>query len=48
MNKMYCTFIHFASTYLDYLPIMQKTLIVLVIIWMVGLVYFTVREDFQR
>lgn len=43
-----CNFMYYSSSYLKFLPIMQKTLLVLTITWMLGLEYFSKKEDFEQ
>lgn len=41
-------FIYYTSTYLEILPIMQKLTFLVTIIWVLGLEYFTKKEDFEH
>jgi hypothetical protein len=43
-----CNYIYYSGTYLHYLPVMQKLMLAVIIIWIVGLQYFTKKEDFQQ
>lgn len=42
-----CNYIYYSGNYLQFLPIMQKIVFVVITAWMVGLEYFTGKEDFQ-
>ncbi len=41
-------YMYFTKTGLEYLPLMQKIIHVLEIIWILGLEYFTVKDDFEH
>ncbi len=41
------SFVYYTSTGLEYLPLLQKSYIAIAICWILGLEYFTKREDFQ-
>ena len=40
-------YMYYTRTYLELLPIMQKVTILLVVVWILGLEYFTTAADFQ-
>jgi hypothetical protein len=42
------TYMYFTSSYLEYLPIMQKTIHLVQIVWVLVLEYFTKEEDFEH
>ncbi len=42
-----CSFSYYTSSYLEYLPILQKTALVITITWVLSLQYFTTAADFQ-
>jgi hypothetical protein len=42
------TYMYYSSSYLTYLPIMQKNIHLLQIVWVLILEYFTKEEDFQH
>ena len=41
-------YMYFTKTGLDYLPIVQKIIHILQIIWILGLEYFTIKKDFEH
>ena len=43
-----CSFVYYTSTHLEWLPILQKTSLVMNLIWILALEYATESEDFQR
>ena len=43
-----CNYMYYTSSYLKFLPIVQKVTIFMVIAWILGLAYFTTKEDFPR
>lgn len=43
-----CTYLYFTSSYLELLPIMQKTSLAINMLWVLWLEYFTKTEDFQH
>ena len=43
----FACYMYFTRTFLDYMPIMQKAIHLIQIIWILGLVYFTRKEDFE-
>ena len=44
----FACYMYFTRTFLDYLPIMQKAIHLVQIIWVVGLMYFTNEKDFEN
>lgn len=42
-----CNYIYYAGSHIEFLPIMQKVVLLVTIIWILGLEHFTNREDFQ-
>ncbi|HEY4328068.1 MAG TPA: hypothetical protein VGN20_29050 [Mucilaginibacter sp.] len=42
-----CMYLYFTSSYLEFLPIVQKASFLVDIIWVLSLEYFTKKEDFQ-
>ena len=43
----FACYLYFTRTFLDYLPIMQKAIHLVQIVWVVGLMYFTSEKDFE-
>lgn len=43
-----CNYMYYTGSYLFFLPIVQKVTIFMVIIWILGLTYFTTKADFER
>lgn len=43
-----CNYIYYTGRFLALLPAMQKLAVAILIIWMLGLEYFTGKEDFQQ
>ena len=43
----FACYMYFGRTFLDYLPIMQKAIHLIQIIWVVGLMYFTSEKNFE-
>ena len=43
----FACYMYFTRTFLDYLPIVQKAIHLIQIVWILGLVYFTRKEDFE-
>lgn len=41
-------YLYFTRSYLDYLPLIQKLIHVSQIVWILGLHYFTLKEDFEH
>ncbi|MES2004794.1 MAG: hypothetical protein V4450_09750 [Bacteroidota bacterium] len=45
----YCTnYIYYSGSYLAILPVMQKILFAIMLLWVFSLTYFTTREDFEH
>jgi hypothetical protein len=42
-----CNYLYYTRSYLELLPIMQKTLLLIIIIWVLSLQYFTTSADFR-
>jgi hypothetical protein len=42
------TFMYFGSYRLEYLPIMQKTILLAKIVWILSLSFFTTKKDFKN
>jgi len=43
-----CNYIYYTGRFLALLPVMQKLAVAILIIWMLGLEYFSHKEDFQQ
>jgi hypothetical protein len=43
-----CIYMYYTQSYLEFLPLMQKISFVIAVIWILGLEYFTKRDDFQH
>lgn len=44
----FCNYIYYTKHYLEFLPIVQKMTLGITVIWMLGLEYYTGKEDFEN
>ncbi|MFK7923909.1 MAG: hypothetical protein AB8H47_18265 [Bacteroidia bacterium] len=42
-----CSYVYFTSSYLEVLPVLQKVTLLLNLLWVLSIVYFSRAEDFQ-
>jgi amino acid transporter len=42
-----CNYVYYTDTYLEWLPILQKVTLGMILVWILALEYFTEREDFR-
>lgn len=42
-----CSYVYFTSSYLEVLPVLQKVTLLLNLLWVLSIVYFSSAEDFQ-
>lgn len=47
LSLFVCNYVYYSKTYLEYLPILQKIALLLSVLWIILLHYFTAKSDFS-